>query len=84
MPTNGRDVNGISSHSLWAATAAPGPELGSLSGDQRAQVTIIGGGYTGLSTALHLADAGRDAVVLEAGMWVSGPPASTGARSFRV
>jgi glycine/D-amino acid oxidase-like deaminating enzyme len=67
MPTDGRDVNGISSHSLWKATAAPGPELGSLSGDQRAQVTIIGGGYTGLSTALHLAEAGRDAVVLEAG-----------------
>jgi glycine/D-amino acid oxidase-like deaminating enzyme len=66
MPTNGRDVNGLSSHSLWAATAAPGPELGSLCGDQRAQVTIIGGGYTGLSTALHLAEAGREAVVLEA------------------
>jgi glycine/D-amino acid oxidase-like deaminating enzyme len=66
MPTNGRDVNGMPSHSLWAATAAPGPELSSLSGDQRAQVTIIGGGYTGLSTALHLAEAGSDAVVLEA------------------
>jgi glycine/D-amino acid oxidase-like deaminating enzyme len=66
MPTHGRDLNGTSSHSLWAATAAPGPELDSLSGDQRAQVTIIGGGYTGLSTALHLAQAGRDAVVLEA------------------
>ena len=66
MPTHGRDLNGTSSHSLWAATAAPGPELGSLSGDERAQVTIIGGGYTGLSTALHLAQSGRDAVVLEA------------------
>jgi glycine/D-amino acid oxidase-like deaminating enzyme len=32
----------------------------------RAQVTIIGGGYTGLSAALHLGEAGRDAVVLEA------------------
>jgi len=66
MPTNGRDVNGLSSHSLWAATAAPGPQLTSLSGDQRAQVTVIGGGYTGLSTALHLAEAGRDVIVLEA------------------
>lgn len=35
-------------------------------GDLRAQVTIIGGGYTGLSAALHLGEAGRDAVVLEA------------------
>ena len=66
MPTHGRDVNANSSQSLWAATAAPGPELGRLAGELRAQVTIIGGGYTGLSTALHLAEAGRDAVVLEA------------------
>jgi len=54
------------SRSLWAATAVPGPDLPSLSGDLRAQVVIIGGGYTGLSAALHLAEAGRDAVVLEA------------------
>jgi glycine/D-amino acid oxidase-like deaminating enzyme len=32
----------------------------------RAQVAIIGAGYTGLSAALHLAEAGRDVVVLEA------------------
>jgi glycine/D-amino acid oxidase-like deaminating enzyme len=66
MPISGRDVSGISSRSLWAATAVPGPDLGCLSGELRAQVTIIGGGYTGLSAALHLAEAGRDAVVLEA------------------
>jgi gamma-glutamylputrescine oxidase len=66
MPTHGRDVNGNPSQSLWAATAAPGPELARLSGDQRAQVTIIGAGYTGLSAALHLGAAGRDALVLEA------------------
>jgi len=66
MPTHARDVNVNSSQSLWAATAAPGPELARLSAELRAQVTIIGGGYTGLSTALHLGEAGRDAVVLEA------------------
>ena len=54
------------SQSLWAATAAPGPVSSALSGPQRAQVTIIGGGYTGLSAALHLAEAGRDVLVLEA------------------
>ena len=32
----------------------------------RAQVAVIGGGYTGLSAALHLAELGRDTVVLEA------------------
>ena len=59
-------MNPSSTQSLWAATAGPGPILGSLSGDLRAQVTIIGAGYTGLSAALHLGEAGRDAVVLEA------------------
>ena len=54
------------SQSLWAVTAAPGPVSSALSGPQRAQVTIIGGGYTGLSAALHLAEAGRDVLVLEA------------------
>jgi glycine/D-amino acid oxidase-like deaminating enzyme len=53
--------------SLWSATAAPGPELGQLAEDVRAQVTVIGAGYTGLSAALNLSSAGRDVVVLEAG-----------------
>ena len=56
----------LSISSVWAATAAPGPDLPRLAGDLRAQVTIIGGGYTGLSAALHLAEAGRDVLVLEA------------------
>jgi glycine/D-amino acid oxidase-like deaminating enzyme len=67
VSTNGPDVKAIpTTGSLWAATAAPGPDLPQLAGDLRAHVTIIGGGYTGLSAALHLAEAGRDAVVLEA------------------
>jgi glycine/D-amino acid oxidase-like deaminating enzyme len=52
--------------SLWSATAAPGPVLQQLAADVRAQVVIIGGGYTGLSAALHLAASDRDTVVLEA------------------
>jgi glycine/D-amino acid oxidase-like deaminating enzyme len=59
-------VGGEAIKSLWAATASPAAELASFTGDTRAQVTIIGGGYTGLSAALHLGEAGRDAVVLEA------------------
>jgi glycine/D-amino acid oxidase-like deaminating enzyme len=58
-------MNALERRSLWAATATPGPELASLCGELRAQVTIVGGGYTGLSAALHLAQAGHDAVVLE-------------------
>jgi glycine/D-amino acid oxidase-like deaminating enzyme len=52
--------------SLWSATAAPGPQLEQLTQNARAQVTVIGAGYTGLSAALHLAGAGRDVIVLEA------------------
>jgi sarcosine oxidase len=52
--------------SLWSATAAPGPSFQQLAGDVRAEVAIIGAGYTGLAAALFLGCAGRDAVVLEA------------------
>ncbi len=51
--------------SLWAATAAPPVSTTSLDGNITADVVIVGAGFTGLSTALHLS--GRaDAVVLEA------------------
>ena len=40
--------------------------LTSLDGSRRADVCIIGGGYTGLSSALHLAERGYDVVLLEA------------------
>jgi glycine/D-amino acid oxidase-like deaminating enzyme len=53
--------------SLWRATARPGPPAPALAADVEAEVAIIGGGYTGLSAALHLArDHGISAVVLEA------------------
>jgi gamma-glutamylputrescine oxidase len=37
-----------------------------LDGSRRCDVCIIGGGYTGLSSALHLAERGYDVVLLEA------------------
>ena len=40
--------------SLWAAVTPPGPDCPELAGAQQADVVIIGGGFTGLSTALHL------------------------------
>lgn len=51
--------------SLWAATAAAGPSLPPLTGVVTAQVAVVGAGYTGLSAALHLAEAARDVVVLD-------------------
>ena len=56
------------SGSLWARTAAPPPGLPVLRGPVEADVAIVGAGFTGLSTALHLAEAapGLATVVLEA------------------
>lgn len=53
------------SDSLWTATAAPGPRFGPLTGDLRADVAIIGAGFTGLSAALHLAEGGARVVVID-------------------
>ena len=53
------------SHGLWARTAPSAPATASLSGEISADVVVIGGGYTGLSTALHLAERRVDVVVLE-------------------
>jgi len=52
--------------SLWAATAPPGPRTQPLAGPATADVVVVGAGYTGLSTALHLAERGASVVVLEA------------------
>jgi len=52
--------------SLWAATA-PAPEtFPTLAHDLKTQVLVIGGGFQGLSAALHLAEAGTEVVLLEA------------------
>ena len=52
--------------SLWAASAPPAPETEPLAGAVQADAAVVGGGYTGLSAALRLAESGTDVVVLEA------------------
>jgi glycine/D-amino acid oxidase-like deaminating enzyme len=51
---------------VYQLDAPPAPETPPLDGSRRASVAIIGGGIVGLTTALHLAEAGVEAVVLEA------------------
>lgn len=53
-------------HGLWERTAQKAPETLSLEGVLASDVVIVGGGYTGLSAALHLAQSGAKVVVLEA------------------
>jgi NADPH-dependent 2,4-dienoyl-CoA reductase/sulfur reductase-like enzyme len=52
--------------SYYAATLNDDRGFGSLSGDCRADVCVIGAGFTGISTALHLAERGYDVHVVEA------------------
>lgn len=52
--------------SLWFATAAPAAETPTLDSQVQADVCVVGGGYTGLTTALELAQQGVSVVLLEA------------------
>lgn len=58
---------------LWTHTS-PEPEVKApkLGGDRAVDVAVIGGGITGLSAALHLAERGVSAVLLEAGSFADG------------
>jgi len=51
---------------LWTATAIAAPATPPLAGERRADVVVVGGGFTGLSAALHAAEGGADTVLLEA------------------
>ena len=52
--------------SYYAATANPAPQRPVLQGRVDADVCIVGGGLTGCSSALHLAERGYNAVLVEA------------------
>lgn len=51
--------------SYYAATANRFPAQPALTGDEQADVVVVGGGFTGLSAALHAAEAGFSVILLE-------------------
>jgi len=62
--------------SVWRA-AASAPTHAALQGEVATDVLVIGGGITGLTTALLLAQQGRSVVLLEAGGLGSGSTANS-------
>lgn len=60
------DTPGRHAPSYYAATANWTTSHTPLVGQHTCQVCIVGGGYTGLSAALHLAERGLDVILLEA------------------
>lgn len=64
------NTRSIASHpaapSLWAATAPAAPDTPALGASVSTDVLVVGAGYTGLSTALHLAESGARVCVLDA------------------
>ncbi|MGU2127371.1 L-pipecolate oxidase [Pseudomonas aeruginosa] len=59
-------MGGLQQRCLWEVVTPRLSGAASLNGEQRADVCVIGAGFTGLSAALHLLEAGRSVCVLEA------------------
>jgi gamma-glutamylputrescine oxidase len=52
--------------SYYAASANPSPERPPLKGDIEIDILVVGAGYSGLSTALHLVEKGYKVAIIEA------------------
>ena len=67
---NARVQQPVPSHahpaSYYAASSLPQPDHPPLQGEVRADVCVVGGGFSGLNTALELAERGLRVVLLEA------------------
>ena len=60
-------ASGTTKHttSYYAASANPSPVRPPLKGDHTVDICVVGAGYSGLSTALHLAEKGYDVAIIE-------------------
>ena len=67
MSRHSHPYAGDGSHttSYYAASANPAPERPALQGDQEIDICIVGAGYSGLSTGLHLAEKGYKVAIIE-------------------
>lgn len=64
---------------LWSSTSREEPvDAGPARGSLKTDIAVIGAGYTGLSTALHLAERGLKVTVVEAGLVGSGASGRNG------
>jgi gamma-glutamylputrescine oxidase len=59
-------MNAADAQNFYYATTAPPPPHAPLRGETRVDVCIVGGGISGLSAALHLAERGFTVALLEA------------------
>jgi glycine/D-amino acid oxidase-like deaminating enzyme len=59
-------VRGTDNTGLWGETTLEHPTTSPLEGECICDVAVIGGGFTGLSAALHLAEKGVNVAVVEA------------------
>ncbi|MCU0830866.1 MAG: FAD-binding oxidoreductase [Rhizobiaceae bacterium] len=64
--------------SWYQASVGERPAYPALQGSTRCDVAIIGGGYTGLSAALHLAEMGADVVLVDANRFGDGASGRNG------
>lgn len=65
-------------HGYWLAEAGAVTPAPALDGEARADVVIVGGGYTGLWTAWQLRRRGASVLLLEAGLCGHGPSGRNG------
>ncbi len=72
------DVPGEYPPSYYAANATTLPPFPTAAGALRCDVCVIGGGFTGLSSALHLAQRGYDVILVEASRIGSGASGRNG------